>query len=367
MKARGMGSVYLRGRIWWFRYSHRGRSYRESSRSTQRSTAVRLLKQRLGEIGQGRFAGLDPEKVTFGELMELLVADYVLNGRRSLRRTESSRKRLQAFFGDMRAVEITPDNILRYIRSRQKDTPPAAPASIRLELSALKRAFNLALRAGRLHARPYIPSIEVSNVRKGFFEADELRRVLARLPTDLRAVVRFCYLTGWRRGEVLSLTWDQVDLEARCVRLEPGTTKNDEGRTFPFTTFPALAELLTERRAATDEVEAETGRRVPWVFHRRGKPIVRFDAQWKRATKHAGVPGRLLHDLRRTAVRNLERAGVPRSVAMKLTGHKTEAIYRRYAIVSEADLSDGIKKLAATLPIDLKEPQRFKYAIRALA
>ena len=65
-----------------------------------------------------------------------------------------------------------------------------------------------------------------------------------------------------------------------------------------------------------------------------------------------------MHDLRRTAVRNLERAGVSRSVAMKLTGHKTEAVYRRYAIVSESDLSDGVKKLESLLTTDLSEPRK---------
>jgi integrase len=81
------------------------------------------------------------------------------------------------------------------------------------------------------------------------------------------------------------------------------------------------------------------------VFHRRGKPIAGFRKAWTKACKHAGCPGRIPHDFRRTAVRNLERAGVPRSVAMKMVGHKTEAIYRRYAIVDEAMLREGAERL----------------------
>jgi integrase len=104
--------------------------------------------------------------------------------------------------------------------------------------------------------------------------------------------------------------------------------------------------VLRQQRERTTAIEHETGQIVQWVFHRRGKPIRGFREAWQEACTAAGCPGRLLHDLRRTAVRNFKRAGVSRSVAMKLTGHKTESIYRRYAIVSGADLAEGMRKVA---------------------
>ena len=174
--------------------------------------------------------------------------------------------------------------------------------------------------------------------------------------------VEFAYLTGWRLGEILPLTWRQIDLKAGIIRLEPGSTKNDEGRSFPFRALPALAALIERQREATTLAERETKRIIPWVFHREGEPIRDFRGAWKTACIAAGLfrvllptpgetdgekrPTRPFHDLRRTAVRNLERAGVSRSVAMKLTGHKTESIYRRYAIVNEGDLAQGVAKLA---------------------
>jgi len=154
----------------------------------------------------------------------------------------------------------------------------------------------------------------------------------------------------------------QVDDEAGVIRLEPGSTKNNEGRTFPFAKLPELAAVLRDPRAGVHALELEQGRIIPLVFHVGGERIwpKRFYRQWWAAAvkaevyrewedpvtgkvKRAPIP----HDFRRTTVRNLERASVPRSVAMKLTGHKTESVYRRYAIVSEADLAEGVSRLAA--------------------
>jgi len=131
------------------------------------------------------------------------------------------------------------------------------------------------------------------------------------------------------------------------VRLEPGTTKNNDGRAFPL--IPELRSLLERRQAITRRCERAQARIITHVFHRHGGPIKSLRRAWKTACREAGRPGLLLHDLRRSAVRNLERAGISRSVAMKLTGHKTEAVYRRYAIVAESDLRDAGTKLTAVL------------------
>jgi integrase len=153
---------------------------------------------------------------------------------------------------------------------------------------------------------------------------------------------------------VLPLEWSQVDFKAGEVRLEPNTTKNGEGRTFPFTT--ELRTLLEAQQAERDRLK-KRGKIVPWVFFRmvakkrRGerfpKGITSFTKAFKTACRKAGCPGRILHDFRRTAVRNLERAGVPRSVSMKLTGHKTESVYQRYAIADDRDLRVAVERLDA--------------------
>ena len=183
-------------------------------------------------------------------------------------------------------------------------------------------------------------------------------------------MIEFLYLTGWRTTEVLTLEWRNVDFTAGAVRLEPGTTKNDEGREFPFSVLPPLEALPPPAARADDRDRARDGpdhppglpsagradpglpRRVGGRVHRRGffrRARARRAGShgWRRRDAARGEEGdEAVHDFRRTAVRNLERAGVPRSVAMKLTGHKTESVYRRYAIVAASDLVEGVKKLA---------------------
>jgi hypothetical protein len=124
-----------------------------------------------------------------------------------------------------------------------------------------------------------------------------------------------------------------------------------------FPLAPTLRATLDWQRERAEAVAKETGRIVPWVFHRSGRPIKSFRRAWLSACFNAGFahliserprkiePVRIPHDFRRTAVRNLERAGVPRSAAMAMVGHKTESIYRRYAIVDEAMLTIGAAKL----------------------
>ena len=182
-------------------------------------------------------------------------------------------------------------------------------------------------------------------MRKGFLDGDQITAIYRALPEPLRPIVKFAYATDWRTpSEVLPLEGRNVDWIGRCVRLDPGTTKNGEGRTFPFTA--EIEQILTDQLAIHEQMK-KAERVVPFVFHRDGERIREFRTAWKNACKAAGCPGKLIHDLRRSAVRTFERAGVPRSVAMSIVGHKTESIYRRYAIVDEAMQREAAARLDA--------------------
>ncbi len=356
---RGFGTLRLRGAIWWVRFKVNGKCYEESSGSSDRRKAEKLLARREAELGLGAFTAPDVKRTTVEDLAQMLRDDYRVNSRRSLRRAETSLMHLLAHFGAARAVTVTADRVATYIRERQDSG--AAPATIRNELAALKRMFTLGLRAGKVAHRPHIPAIQVSNARVGFFESGDFAALAAELPADLRPVVEFAYLTGWRiPSEVLRLRWAQVDFRAGVVRLELRSTKNDEGRTFPFDALPALQRLLKRQRARTTTLERTTGRIIPHVFHREGQPVRYFRRAWRSALDRAAhatrggvravirpeLLGRIPHDFRRTAVRNLVRAGVPERVAMQLTGHKTRSVFDRYNIVNERDLRDGVTRLA---------------------
>jgi integrase len=167
-----------------------------------------------------------------------------------------------------------------------------------------------------------------------------------------RRSVRVCHRLA-DGSEVLPLEWRHVDWQGRCVRLDAHTTKNDEGRSFPFSAD--IEKILTEQLAIHEQLKA-ADTICPFVFHRNGERIYYFRAAWRSARKAAGCPGALVHDMRRSAVRTFERAGVPRSVAMSLVGHKTESIYRRYAIVDEAMRREAVARLDAWMAAPSAEP-----------
>lgn len=358
----GAGSVYRRRyvdrhgqpqhtAVWWIAYTVKGRRVRESAGTETKREAEALLRQRLA----GRDQGHDPfeaSRLTLQAVLDLVRADYVANGRRSLARVTLSTRRLtEVIPGETLAREVDEGAITRYCAGRLEAGD--RPATVNRDLAMLRRGLRLAARAGRLGRVPFVAMLAERNTRTGFVERAQLEVICSHLPADLAAFVRCAWLTGWRRGELASRQWRHVDLRAGWLRLEPGETKSGEGRMFPL--YPELRALLEAQRATVEAAEKRLDRIIPWVFPRlggvgvavedQGGPIRQFGKAWARACAAAGCPGRLVHDLRRSAVRNLERAGVPRSTAMRLVGHRTEAIYRRYAIVDEAMLAEAAEKL----------------------
>lgn len=341
---RGMGGVYQRGRIWWIHYSYRGTRYQESARSPERMQAVRLLKRRLSEIGRGRLVGPNIERTRIDDLAAMITTNYKMNKYRSADRLQRSLTHLMRAFRGIPALDLTPDRITVYITNRQAEG--AQNATINRELSALIRMFHLGQIAGKVDRIPTITKLEEDNVRTGFLEPAQFHSLFPRFHPDLQSPIQTAYITGWRiKSEIFTREWSHVDFEGGWLRVEPGEEKNREGKNFPLT--PELRAVLEAQRVKTDLIQKRLGRIIPWVFHRDGKPIKDFRGAWKTACRNAGLPWLIPHDFRRTAVRNLERAGVPRSAAMKMVGHKTESIYRRYAIAEEVMLREAGEKLSA--------------------
>ena len=274
--------------------------------------------------------------VTFDDMARDYLADYDLQEYRTIDSARGRVENLRRVFGTVHAVKITPATIREYQVTRRQRGLSAA--TVNRETSALSRMFRLAIDLGKLQTMPKFPQrLQENPPRQGFFEHDDYLKVRSHLPPSFQDVLDFAYYSGWRRREVTELTWNEVDLAGGVVRLSPGRSKTKAGRLLPIST-PLRDVLLrrADRRCKGDTL----------VFKRDGVTVRQWKIAWAQACHRAGVPGRLFHDCRRTAARNLIRAGVPERVAMLLTGHKTRSVFDRYNIVNERELATAGERLA---------------------
>lgn len=355
-------------KVWTIQYQDAsGLSQTESSKTSDKKKAQHLLRLREGAVA--RRERVVVENLTVADAVKLVKTDYEVNERKSLTDVLGRINHLVAFFGGMKLSEITTATIKAYVKHRRSEerivsrertilnpdgTVTVVPevrrkpsnAQINRETTVLGRMFTLAKQDDKMINRPHIPKLkEPAQPRKGFFEYGDFVKVRDHLDPELRHIAAFEYVTGWRIDtEVLPLQWRQVNFVAGEVRIDdPRSTKNEQARVFPFT--DDLRRTLEAQRRLTEALDS------PYVFcHltgvRAGKRFSYggFYKAWQRAVRAAAV-ARVPHDFRRTAIRNLERDGVPRSVAMAMVGQKTEEVYRRYAIVDEAMIREAAVKM----------------------
>jgi integrase len=334
------GRPYKRGRIWWISYYHEGRNIRSSSRSTKKAVARQLLNERIALLRP------DPgmSNVRLSELLDALAADYEINQRPSIDRLRVSIKHLRAHFGDPLAREISSEDVVSY--STERHRARAGNGTINVELGALRRAFRLGQQRDRIAKVPRISLLKPPPARAGFVEREQLELILAALPAEMRPLVLTAFITGWRmRSELLTRTWRHVDFAGEgWLSLDPGEGKTGKGRTFPFT--DELRAVLTAQLTRAAEIALRTGRAPATVFFgAEGRPLRGVRAAWLQAVAAAGCPGLRPHDLRRSAVREFERAGVARSTSMEYTGHRSQSVFDRYAISDSKSLREGAEKL----------------------
>jgi len=347
--------------IWWTRISVGGKRLRLSTGCTSEQEAARWAKAKEGALVTGTASAetIRSDKTKWEEARADLLTHYTATGTRDVVEVAPRLAHVDAYFSGRKLQGIGPADSTAYAKRRQE--AGAANATINRELAVLGRALRLAYEHGKLQRLPILRKLKEAAPRSGFFESEQYASVRKHLDPDAAVACDLAYTFGWRmRSEVLTLEWRRVDLKVGTLRLDMGSTKNDDGRVVYLT--PALVKALTLQRASVRDLEKRLGRIVPYVFPHFtgakrqsvglrhvaviGDRVKDFRRQWARACKLAGCPGMLRHDFRRTAVRNLERKGVSRSVATKITGHKTEAVYRRYAIVSDGDLREASAKLA---------------------
>lgn len=332
-KSDGSGTLYLRGDIWWVKIRVDGRPVYESSKSTKKSDAIKLRDKLLSKKHRGELSGGTPDKVLITDLLDDVLKSDIKESTRYVWE-KVIEKNVRPFFGKLRAQRLSTDQMDAYREKRKAEG--RTDATVNRELSILRTAFHNARKRTppKVNVVPYFPMIVETTVRKGFLTDEQYDALLSALPSELRGLFVTGYVTGMRRGEITAIQWPQVDFEAGQIILEKGETKNDDARSVPILEGDMRDLLL----AAKKERDAQWPHS-PWVFNRKGEPIKDFRWSWDEACKAAGVPELNFHDLRRTAVRNMRRAGVPQVVRMKISGHKTDSMERRYSIVDAEDLS----------------------------
>ena len=354
---RGQGRVFERkgSSFLWISYYAHGKEQREVARHVRtgdklevneknRHEAERFLKRRLGELaaeqhGGRPFVGPQQERVTVNELLDGLERDYRLRDKWNMKNA-SNVKPLRDYFGTWRAIDVTSDAAGKYIESLRSEG--YTNATINRRMHRLGQAFKVGMRNKQVSATPFIPRLsEIGNERQGFFETADFEAVVGQLPEYLQDLSRFGFITGWRKGSIESLRWSDVGEDVIYLRAENSKTRKPE-------TMPLEGDLeaIIERRREAQTIEDKDGNKrfAEYVFHSNGNPVGDFRKAWATACKKANVAGRLFHDLRRTASRNMITAGVHQAVAMKITGHRTDAMFRRYAIVNEEQKREALAK-----------------------
>jgi integrase len=389
---RGTGRIFVRGRMAWIQfYDSRGSQVRESAKVSIDSRgwekkAAKELRKKIGEVAAGIVhdsRGLRYEDIRKDYLRNCLAQEHkslprkmdgsLVLGADDLPKVNQI-DRLDEFFRGYRCRDIqTSTSLLDEFVAGLK-AQKYSNGSINRSLSALRAMFSLAHKRKVLHDVPtYYPMLPEATPRKGFFEREEYRALLNSLPDDLKPLLMIGYWTGLRVEEVRGLLWEQIDFLNGLIRLNPGETKNDEGRNAPMPT--ELSAILRGRRATCPAnfpfvcyrldrlghahkvnsfcrawrnhcVKIGLGRWIEATDPVTGEPLYDKPRGPRSKPKRKMIyKGKLYHDLRRTGVRNLVRAGVPQSVAMDISGHKTISVFKRYNITDEKDVLEAGRKL----------------------
>lgn len=333
---KGTAKPYRRGNTWWIKYYVPGETKprRESSGSANKNDAVKLLNQRRAEVDKQQVSSTT---ATVQDLLQLYLEDQKKQKRKSYQQAEGYvRLHLSPAFGSVRASNLTSRMIDRFIELKREQQ--YADASINRMLEALRRSFKLGQQASPplVYSVLKIDLLDEDNVREGFLEHAEYLRLRELLPDHQRLILVIGYHLGLRRGEILQLRWDQVDWQHNVIRLERKQTKARKAR---------LAPLYGELRGWLEMAFSQRSLDCHFLISYQGHSVSEVKTAWQSARQKANLPQVLIHDLRRTAVRNMIRAGISEKIAMLISGHKTRSMFDRYHIIDERDIVQAAYKL----------------------
>jgi integrase len=356
-------SVFKKQGVYWIDYYVNGHRKRERIGPDKR-LAETVLRKRKVEVAEGKFLDRQrPITTTFEELADAYLK-YARGNKKSWDRDATSIKKLREVFDGKRLTEVTPAAIEHYKTLRMASTTihgrHPRPATLNRELACLKHMFNVA-RKGLIELKGGVPPdnpmspvefLDEQNVRSRVLTPEEFQRMLDVSPDYFKPVLSCGYYTGMRREEILELTWDRVDLKAGFIRLRVTDTKAKDARHIP------IGQELRKMLQSLPLVLDPQGARLPNVFTRRGKPIKSVREIFNRVRREVGLTDLVFHDTRHTATTNLRRAGVDALTAMKITGHKTMAVFKRYNTIDEDDLTAAQRQLDTYMDTKTLFPQQ---------
>jgi len=383
-RGRGEGGLIQVGDVWYMLWRHHGRQFRKSTGETVKQKALRKLDAKIREVREGGPLVPDPDRLRYADLRKLYVQDYIDQDRKSLRENSetgetyfaSSLKHLDEYFDGRKVSEITAEAINQFKAARQE--AGAANGTINRSLAALRRMFKLATEQGKVKYTPAIKTLSESKTispRQGFLEVADYQKLYDALLGYIRPLLAMGFYTGMREGEILGLKWHQVKLSDHDgeshIELAAEDTKNAEPRIVPLIDgLPEMLESLRRKNpgatgsdfvflnAEGNPIQAASSFVKPWRTaciraairtKLNGKEVVSHFSKGAQCCPYCEAEniekgtyvGFIFHDLRRSAVRNLTQAGVPRSLAMRISGHKTESVFERYNITTTQDVRNA--------------------------
>jgi integrase len=305
--------------------------------------AERAYQKKMVEWAEKKYLDIKEESnLTFSQLVQWFLALPVVRQNKTIKDIERACRDLEKVFGPILVREIKPAMVEMYQKQRLEEPTwqgkPRSTANVNRTITVMKRMFNLAVREELADKNPCwkIKMLTENHARERILSPEELDRLLSHLPRHAALVVHFGYLTGMRAREIFTLTWGKVDLANRIVRLSAEDTKTKEPRLIFINDM--VLDILSEAGRVRGLSHNQ-------VFTYKGRPIKGIRTAFLGACVRAGIGDFRFHDLRHTFNTNMRKAGVDQSVIMKLTGHKTAAMFHRYNTVDTADAKEAYQKL----------------------
>lgn len=354
-RERGTGGlIKIKGCRYWYAqiYDKNGKQRRVSTRTQVKQKAQSFIRKLLVDKDLGNpFVG-DLNKIRYGNLRAVLLQNYTERGNKSLLTDANGEefinglKPLDTFFeykssadSGVPVTKITTDTAREFAQRRLKEG--VTNDAVNNSLALLRRMLRLAHEDGKLAVVPKIRLLKHNPARKGFLPREKFEELLDHIPANLKPLIVFLYYCGVRLGEALQVDWSQVDLKMPVIRIEDEQTKTGEARAVPLP--DVLVTMLKKIEPKQGRVFDNTNLRKSWAKACAAAKLGTLTPVDKAGNQR--YTGLIIHDLRRSAIKNLMKMGVNERVAMTISGHKTRSVFDRYHIVDESDVLEAMKRV----------------------